>query len=284
MLMEACLSRRTTSIYNRYIRRYLDFAEHSTLTAFRLDSLKEFLAQIHIDGISHSTMLSYISALKKHCRRWDIKNDIDAQQIKDILKGVFNLSKNKKTNYAKLITVNELCKLCASANACYGRYESAMVNAMFSMAFFGFFRVSEYSATEANHTITVNDCKIVNGSLQVTIRSSKFGHNQVTIKLRPVKNKSIICPVKSYRRYMQLRPEVKSEFLFIRSDRKAVEAEDVNRYLRTLCRIAHISKKTSHAFRVGGASWAATAGWPDSVIRAHGRWSSDAFLGYIRPV
>lgn len=243
MLIEASLSTRTASIYARQIRKYFDFVGLSGLPAFRLNSIKQFLAQLHLDGMAHPTMLSYMSALKYHCRRHNLSNDIDTPQIKAILKGAYNLSTNRVQNCSNLISIKELNKLCASANAYYGRYEAAMVCCMFSMAFFGFLRVSEYATTEANHTISIKDCKIVEKSLQVEIRSCKFGHNRVIISLHPMVNQPAICPVKSFLRYMQLRPNAKSNYVFIRSDRKAVQAEDVKKYIQTLCRISNIIRR-----------------------------------------
>ena len=43
-----------------------------------------------------------------------------------------------------------------------------------------------------------------------------------------------------------------------------------------------IASYSGHSFRSGAATVAAQAGIPDSVIQALGRWSSPAFLHYIR--
>ena len=37
----------------------------------------------------------------------------------------------------------------------------------------------------------------------------------------------------------------------------------------------------THSFRIGGASAAASAGVPDSVIKIMGRWSSDCYRRYL---
>ena len=43
-----------------------------------------------------------------------------------------------------------------------------------------------------------------------------------------------------------------------------------------------VSAYSGHSFRIGAATAAAQAGIPDSMIQALGRWSSPAFLSYIR--
>ncbi|KAI0037693.1 hypothetical protein FA95DRAFT_1476687, partial [Auriscalpium vulgare] len=37
-----------------------------------------------------------------------------------------------------------------------------------------------------------------------------------------------------------------------------------------------------HSLRAGGATYFASAGWPDNRIQALGRWTSDTFRIYIR--
>ena len=46
--------------------------------------------------------------------------------------------------------------------------------------------------------------------------------------------------------------------------------------------LPHVPNINTHSFRIGGASAAASAGIPDSVIQILGRWSSDAYKRYLR--
>ena len=41
-------------------------------------------------------------------------------------------------------------------------------------------------------------------------------------------------------------------------------------------------RSSSHSFRIGAATTAASAGIPDRTIRTLGRWSSDCYRRYIR--
>ena len=42
------------------------------------------------------------------------------------------------------------------------------------------------------------------------------------------------------------------------------------------------SKLTPHSFRRGGATWFSSNGMTDATLRAYGRWSSNAYLCYVK--
>lgn len=44
----------------------------------------------------------------------------------------------------------------------------------------------------------------------------------------------------------------------------------------------HVADVSSHSFRIGGATAAAAAGYPQWLIQALGRWASDCYKEYIR--
>jgi hypothetical protein len=57
----------------------------------------------------------------------------------------------------------------------------------------------------------------------------------------------------------------------------------VNCWLRAiLSNVGIRGTYSSHSFRIGAATTAASAGIPDHLIKTLGRWSSNAYLLYIR--
>ena len=117
----------------------------------------------------------------------------------------------------------------------------------------------------------------------VRIPYSKSSKKPVHVKVAAVKDKRV-CPVTLMSAYLRVRPQESEGLLFVESDRSYLTATRFCSDLNKLCSAAGLVPLTPHAFRIGGVSWAAKMGWPDAVICAHGRWHSDAFIQYIRPV
>lgn len=92
-----------------------------------------------------------------------------------------------------------------------------------------------------------------------------------------------LCPVSAILQYVAARGEGPGPFFRFRDGTPLTKARFVARVRAALgnagipCR--HYS---GHSFRIGAATTAHEAGIPDSTIQALGRWSSAAFLTYIR--
>lgn len=285
MLLVASVGGRTRVIYKRQVEQYLAFTETTPqLVIFDTESIKQFIAKLHLEGKAHATILTFISALNFHCKRYDITNSLSSHAVKAVLKGAKNLSVKNPALAHGCILFGQLKKLCALARSHYGEYEAALVCCAFSLAFFGFLRVGEYTVTSAGHAVRADGCTVSRGSLMVTIPSSKCNRSSVTIRLRAMAGHSGVCPVQCFQKYRKLRPVTRTTCLLLGSGRQALTPRCINNYLKVLGELAGLGRLTSHAFRVGGATWAAAQGWSDARIRAHGRWASDAALGYVRPV
>ena len=157
-----------------------------------------------------------------------------------------------------------------------------MLSSLFSVAFFGFLRVSEYASTPTGHTINLTGCKVKGECLQISIPSSKFSQLRNTILLQKY-GYSTICLVRGFQRYLKTRPRSTSPFLYLLSDASPITAPEVASYLKKLTETARYKGITTHSFRIGGATWAAAKGWSDASIRSHRRWRSNAFMQHVRP-
>ena len=151
-------------------------------------------------------------------------------------------------------------------------------------AFFGFLRVSEYTASHKNKydplsTLCVSDVKVTTDSLHVHIKVSKTDPFRDGVTLNVARNGSNLCPHQAMTEYLKVRQWGPGP-LFTFPDGKYLTRHDVNKVLTESTR-GQISV-SSHSLRIGAASTAATMGCPKWLIQCMGRWNSDCFRNYIR--
>ena len=93
---------------------------------------------------------------------------------------------------------------------------------------------------------------------------------------------SPLCPVESLLNYLEIRGGADSP-LSVRSDGPPLTCTVFTERLRRLLSQAGITGHFgSHSFRIGAATTAGLAGVPEHMIQTLGRWSSSAYLAYIR--
>ena len=98
------------------------------------------------------------------------------------------------------------------------------------------------------------------------------------------KTSSDLCPVVALLSYLARRPSPAGGPLFIKEDGSALIKSEMVAVLHATLRLARIDPTfyKGHSFRIGAATTAAALGIQDSLIQKLGRWSSNAFLAYIR--
>lgn len=280
------MSASTRAIYLRRLQEFQAFCSSRRLLEFSLSSVTSYIAFLQLGGFTHSTILSHVSALKFYCKINGVDNALEDIVVKSTLRGVANIEASSGKACLEQrggCTVAQLKELVRMASGTMDRYEGNLVAAMFTVAFFGFLRVSEYSRTASAHSIQFAGCKRDGDGFVIWVSSSKTSRRPEQLRLSAYGD-SDICPVRCLSRYLMMRPGSTESQLFVDSAGSAVSSYFVASRLRTLCAAAGLTGLTSHSFRIGGASWAAGQGWSDAAIRAHGRWSSDAFMQYVRPV
>ena len=171
--------------------------------------------------------------------------------------------------------------------------DTVMIWAACAMCFFGFFRVGEIvvpsaSAFQPHRHLTWDDVLVDSiGSpslVKICLRVSKcdqFGRG-IDVFVGKVQS-SKICPVAAILSYMARRGPAPGPF-FQSGEGKPLTKSSFITAVRAVLVEAGLDPTlySGHSFRIGAATTASQMGVEDSTIKALGRWSSVAFLAYLR--
>ena len=113
------------------------------------------------------------------------------------------------------------------------------------------------------------------------IEASKTDPFRQGVRLFLPRTGGALCPVASISAYLHRRGN-SSGPLFLFTGGKPLSCLHVTDRLRSILEAGIQGNFSSHSFRIGAATSAHAAGLPDSLIRTLGRWSSDAYLVYVR--
>lgn len=163
---------------------------------------------------------------------------------------------------------------------------------MYLLAFHGFLRVGELAMNKSGtHVLQYHDVAICcdsNGcpsKLEITFRSFKGHYNirPVTLSLQCNTSSTATCPVVALHQYLSKRGSMAGP-LFCFPNGTPVTYNYFSTFLQQSLKwagLAHLPYST-HSFRIGAASYAASQGVVDADIQQMGRWHSNAFKRYIR--
>ncbi len=173
-----------------------------------------------------------------------------------------------------------------------GNPDIVMLWAAVVLCFFGFFRAGELtvptlqSFDEGKHlswgSVAVDDIESPQ-LLQVTLKQSKTDQNRQGVQVYVGKTGCLLCPVAGVLMYMANRRDGAGPFFMFRDKKPLTKAVFTHKIRDVLQAIGlPYQNFAGHSFRIGAATAASRAGIEDSTIRMLGRWSSSAFLAYIR--
>ncbi|XP_069823144.1 uncharacterized protein [Dendropsophus ebraccatus] len=236
--------------------------------------------------LSHSAIVKMLAGVSFFLKLFGFSSVSGFFIVKQVLKGY---KKGRVSPDARRpITVDLLLKLHGSlVSVCSSDFEVVLFQALFSLAFFGAFRLGELVSFSkiSPSGLLLSDVSISSGILSVLIRFSKtdqLGRGSV-LRINAFSG-SEVCPIKCLSSYLAIRPAIDG-VLFIHEDLSFVTRYQFNRVLR-LC-LVNLGlgnlRFTSHSFRIGAATEAASAGLDEQLIRRLGRWDSNRFKLYIRP-
>ena len=167
-----------------------------------------------------------------------------------------------------------------------------MLWAAVTLAFFGFLRSGEVtvpsdSAFDPAAHLTFDDVKVDNITnptlLKIRLKASKTDpfRNGIDIVVGRTNNK--LCPVTAVLAYLAARGNGPGFLFKFQDGRHLTKPRFVEAVRQALGRAGFDPKAyTGHSFRIGAATTANACGLNDSTIQMLGRWSSSAYLVYVR--
>jgi hypothetical protein len=211
-------------------------------------------------------------------------------QLHRILKGMKRTSSSPQ-RIRRPITIQILAEISTLLRPDFSKeLDTVMLWAAFTLAFFGFLRVSEFTYSSTKTFLAVKDVAfnptIKNPeSLHVRIKQSKTDPFRQGTTLAIAKSHSSVCAVIALREYLlQRNPTNTDEPLFMLQNGEPLTRTILSANLRELLNIlGYIENEYApHSFRIGAATTAAAANLPPWLIKTLGRWRSDCYELYIR--
>ena len=118
-------------------------------------------------------------------------------------------------------------------------------------------------------------------AVKITLLSYKHSNGAFTFKIKA--NYSKYCPVLALLKFCRSRGDSGGVFFVKKNGRPVGRNFLVSRLKSWLCKLGLNSELyNTHSFRIGRATDLAKVGVPEQVIKATGRWKSEAFARYIR--
>jgi len=241
-----------------------------------------FMAYCFEVGRAPSTIATYIAGINYYHKLhgWeDFQNSFIITKALDVCK-----RRPHRKDLRAPITIDVLVALClVLLQTCYNRFETLLFHALFTLAYFGSFRVGELVASGSSVNLFVKDLELTVDYICITLRYYKTNQRgkPVTVKL-PREPRAEICPVRAIKAYLDL--GVSDGPLFRHMDGSLVTRQQFSGVLAKCLRKTKYSTGhfRSHSFRIGRATDLAKQGLPDEKIMLLGRWHSDCFKRYVR--
>ncbi|XP_021347070.1 uncharacterized protein LOC110454687 isoform X2 [Mizuhopecten yessoensis] len=255
------------------------------------NTLAFFIAHLYRQNLASSTISTYVAAISYINKIAGYADPSQSFLIKKLLSSVQR--GNYQVDNRLPITPEILTKLVTSLQyTTQSPYQYHLLKAMYLLAFHAFLRVGEMTLNKAvSNVLQFEDLQLIKDSsgflcrLELTFRSFKGHYNirPITLSIAASRQPAVTCPVSALQQYLQNRGQQPGP-LFCFPPAKAVPYAYFSECLKHSLSWAGLShhRFTTHSFRIGAASSAASRGIPDDEIQQMGRWQSMAFKRYIR--
>ena len=245
------------------------------------DQIILFVGYLSNSGFASASITSYTSAIGYIHKLLNLPDPTGQFMVQKLLSACNKVNNSVDTRLP--ITISILQRLVQALDHTVSTpYLRQLFKAMYSIAFFGLMRLGEITQdTNKDVSLSFDQVQFTNSAVLLTIK--KFKH---TLSLKPVQ---LVLPAQQDKsicllfQYLKLRGNTSGP-LFRYFDGLPVSRKFFTTNLKLALQFCDLNTDLykSHSFRIGSASFYAQNGFSDSQIREMGRWSSNAFLKYIR--
>lgn len=255
--------------------------------------LTEFVAFL-ARSIKYPSIKTYLAAVRHyHIRRGFRLNMEKMLRLQLVLRGI-KRCQGDHTRIRMPITIHHLRLFhLLLAIPITANFDSIMLWAAMTLAFFGFLRLGELTCNaKFNKTIhltldSISFSKPVGSDtsqfMTVHIKESKTDPFRLGHTIIVGSTNCDLCPVRALKKYISLRPPVPGP-LFIHTSGKPLTKHTLTTETRQLLASSgfNAANYAGHSYRIGAATTAAEAKLPPWLIKTMGRWSSDCYERYIK--
>ena len=284
----------TRQTYRVAQTRYVNFCHAHGLTALPITSNSAilFATDMEMNGLTYRTLKIYLAAITRLNIEAGYPNTVRHDPLLQCaLQGIKRQhGETGNTRLPITIQVMRSLKKSITHSQGYNSHDKRMLWAAFTLAFFAFLRVGEFTSPtqgffDANRTLLGSDISLQQEDIHIRIKVSKtdpFRHGSNVI-IAP--SGSDICAVTAYKSYRDIHRFQGHLPAFQFSDGKFLTRQAVSSAIHQLLTQAGIPDAhlyNTHSFRSGAATTAAEANLPDWLIKTLGRWRSDSYQVYIK--
>lgn len=286
-ILIASLANGTINQYNVALKSWWKFCNERSYNPYESNAINvlEFLTESFNKGASFGTLNSARSAVSLILSN-SITND---QIIHRFFKGVYRL-RPCRPKYNKIWDISTVLKYLSNwhiiENLDFGQLTEKTI---MLLALGTGHRVQTFSL------IKIENIKISSEGIEIKIpdliKTSKAGICQPIFFLPFFKEKPEVCVAKAVQRYLEvskdLRGNITNLFISIKKPYKAVSAQTISRWLKTVLVKSGIKGFTAHSTRHASTSAAFKKGIDISIIKNAAGWSRDSQVFakfYNRPV
>ena len=242
-----------------------------------------YLSYLSLKGLAPSTITTYTSAISYVHRMNSLPDPTNQFVVQKVLSAINKSTGNRDSRLP--ITQFLLNRLLDSTEfVISNQYNKLLIRAMFSLAFYGLFRIGEITIqTSGVVPLKFEQIQLLTNKLVISITNFKNNKTDKPFDIVIHQIGGKFCPYKMMMDYLDLRGSAPGP-LFCFVNQKHVSRHFFTTKLKSCLTFCGLNTRLylSHSFRIGGASFLASIGMSDVQIKLMGRWSSDSFLRYIR--